>query len=110
MRRNRSPSLAKYQPNSTSMVRPIKKVSTGVIESSVLDLRFSIYSSALLVRSGLERQRFTLRLFQDVGNRRFVDLDFYVVSHFQEDGGLFHVRNETVNASVGHHTVTGFQA
>src|SRR4029077_16823308 len=103
MRRNRSLSLAKYQPNSTSMARPIKKVSTGVMEFSIIDLRFSTCSSALRVQSGL-------RLFQDVGNRRFVDLDFYVVSHFHEDSGLFHIRNETVNAGVGHDAVTGFQA
>src|SRR4026207_1842073 len=108
MRRNRSLSVAKYQPKSTSMARPIKKVRTGVMEFSMPDLRFSFCSSALLVRSGLVTAAFTLRLFQDVGNRRFVDLDFYVVSYLHEHGGLFHVRNETVNAGVGHDAVTGF--
>src|SRR5262249_49498642 len=98
MRRNRSLSVAKYQPNSTSMARPIKKVRTGVMEFSILDLRFSTGSSALLVQSWLQTRSFTLRLFQDVGNSRFVDLNFYVVSHFHEDRSLFHIRNETVNA------------
>ena len=51
-----------------------------------------------------------LRLFQHIGNSGFVDLDFHVVSYFQQHGPLLHIRNETVNAGVGYDPVAALQA
>src|SRR5438477_3020651 len=85
-RRFRRPrSVAKYQPKRTSRPRPRKNVSAGVILPNLS----------------------TFSRLDHVRNRRFFHLDLHVVGHLHNDSGLFHVRDQAVNAAVCHDAVAG---
>ena len=43
------------------------------------------------------------------GDGRFFHLDFHVIGHFHDNGGLLHIGNESMYSGVGHDPIAGLQ-
>src|SRR6202011_562932 len=92
--------VAKYQANKTSKPRPAKNVRPGLMTNSSkrkAERKFQHVSASAFS-------------FQNIRDRRFLHLDFYVIGDFHDHGGLLDVGDQPVHGGVCHNPVACFQS